>query len=205
MSKKIKDIATKGLRQVLDDFFWLPSLQSEGQYVFRVTEDDISQCFAVSIDRDGDIWFMTGMSSKALRFRTFGGGGLSLRTRNALLILAFAINLSGEERGLDKLEEDLKDLLLAVFWIPELEVGDRYSRLHDDHDGFCVGRIWLEFPSKKLARISTDHSNGKWIEICRNDGPIFAGLQILALAMKLDGEKRPDPHIEEVDDENLGF
>lgn len=33
-----------------------------------------------------------------LRFRTFGGGGLSPRTRNALMILAEAIRRDKEER-----------------------------------------------------------------------------------------------------------
>ncbi len=49
---------------------------------------------SVSISPDGDAWIKTnGTIHQYLRFRTHGGGGGSLRVRNALIILAEAIRL----------------------------------------------------------------------------------------------------------------
>jgi len=54
----------------------------------------------VIFDRMGDAYLSTG-SGKDIRFRTYGGGGMSLRTRAALLILAEAIRLDNEDRPID--------------------------------------------------------------------------------------------------------
>ncbi len=54
---------------------------------------------SVIVAEDGDIYVGTDVRpGDMLRFRTYGGGGASLRTRSALMILAEAIRLDNEER-----------------------------------------------------------------------------------------------------------
>lgn len=52
----------------------------------------------VQLSCDGDVWLGSDQFRKTLRFRTFSGGGRSLRVHNALRILALAIKLDNEER-----------------------------------------------------------------------------------------------------------
>jgi hypothetical protein len=52
----------------------------------------------VYFDKSGDAWVETTKKyNKALRFRDFLGGGQSQRVRNALMILALAIELDNED------------------------------------------------------------------------------------------------------------
>jgi hypothetical protein len=88
------------IQAVLETPFWLPTLETNRQYI-RV-QDDHDGLFdgriEVSIDQMGDVWFVTDKHlGPHLRFRTFGGGGMSLRTRNALVILAEAIRLDNND------------------------------------------------------------------------------------------------------------
>ncbi len=91
------------VKKVLEHPFWISTLRADATY--ERTHDDHDGTFegkiAVSFDRMGDAWLTVDKSStfgSALRFRTFGGGGNSLRTRAALMILAEAIRLDNEER-----------------------------------------------------------------------------------------------------------
>lgn len=89
------------IKSVLETPYWIPSLDVDTSYT-RVHDDHdgtFEGKLIVSIDRQGDIWFTTDRSHFAmLRFRTWGGGGASPRTRNALMLLAEAIRLDNEEK-----------------------------------------------------------------------------------------------------------
>jgi hypothetical protein len=92
------DRLNKDARRVLEHPFWISELKTEEPYVR--THDDHDGTFKgkirVTIDKMGDVW--VGIDHlPSLRFRTPGGGGMSQRTRNALLILALAIKLDNEQ------------------------------------------------------------------------------------------------------------
>jgi hypothetical protein len=84
----MKDIEDT-IKGVLEDNFWPPSLEVRVAYA-RTHDDcdgDLSQQLVVGILQDGDVWVQTE-GHTALRFRMpMIGGGLSHRTRNALLVL----------------------------------------------------------------------------------------------------------------------
>ena len=90
----------KQIKKLLETPFWPEDLETKKVY-FRTHDDcdgDKSQGLGLIITPDGDVW--VNVSSKhSLRFRTtFGGGGLSGMTRNALLLLALAIKMDNEEK-----------------------------------------------------------------------------------------------------------
>lgn len=73
---------------------------------YERTQDDcdgnpLKGRISVIIDEQGDVWFeaidIETHSQASLRFRTYMGGGMSLRTRQALLFLCEAIRLDNEE------------------------------------------------------------------------------------------------------------
>lgn len=78
----------------------IPDTLMTNEYYARVQDDcdgDKSMEHAVRIimDAQGDVHI--GGDKRLLRFRTYAGGGASLRVRNALLLLAEAIRLDNEE------------------------------------------------------------------------------------------------------------
>lgn len=89
------------IKALLDEPFWPKTLKTEESY-FRTHDDcdgDLGQGVSVTIDPQGDVWLNTTTPKMtSCRFRTFFGGGQSLRVRNALLLLAEAIRLDNEER-----------------------------------------------------------------------------------------------------------
>jgi hypothetical protein len=94
----------KDIKRILETPFWLSSLESDRQYS-RIHDDcdgDPFQQLTVGILQNGDV-FITSNFRDCLRFRTWGGGGMSLRVRNALLILAEAIRLDNLEKPQDDL------------------------------------------------------------------------------------------------------
>ena len=88
------------IKDILEHPFWLYSLKSNTEY-FRTHDDcdgDLTKGISVQFDQCGDAHIcLMNMGHHACRFRTHGGGGNSLRVRNALLILAEAIRLDDEE------------------------------------------------------------------------------------------------------------
>lgn len=96
----MREITPKLLKEILETPFWPATLQVETSY--SRTHDDHDGnwdgVISVQVDQMGDVWFSAHGRRHAMRFRTYGGGGVSLRTRNALLILAEAIRLDNEER-----------------------------------------------------------------------------------------------------------
>jgi hypothetical protein len=91
----------RAVQRVLIPDYWLSSLETRQEYTRRQDDTDGQrdrrQDLTVAIGDDGDCWVRAG-GGKLLRFRTFAGGGLSLRTRQALMVLAEAIRLDNEER-----------------------------------------------------------------------------------------------------------
>lgn len=96
MPKEVED----RIKTLLEEPFWPETLKA-GESYFRTHDDcdgDLGQGISVSVDPQGDVWVNTTTRRSYCRFRTFFGGGMSLRVRNALLILAEAIRLDNEER-----------------------------------------------------------------------------------------------------------
>ena len=94
----------KDVRRVLETPFWIQGLEKNAMYE-RLHDDHDGEhkgTIQVAFSDDGDVWVTADLCfpGQMLRFRTFTGGGLSLRTRNALMILAEAIKRDNEERPL---------------------------------------------------------------------------------------------------------
>lgn len=109
MSRKIsQERLIKDMRRVLENPFWIPDLESKTVYS-RLHDDhdgNYTGELGVIFSEDTDAWVYTRSTShgEALRFRTteLGGGGMSSRVRNALIILAYAIKLDNEERPIER-------------------------------------------------------------------------------------------------------
>ena len=90
----------KDIHRVIENPVWIPTLSTDVTYT-RIHDDHDGTGegqVTVSVDQMGDVWLDVDVTRFSLRFRTFGGGGRSLRTRNALLILAEAIRLDNENK-----------------------------------------------------------------------------------------------------------
>ncbi len=89
------------VRDILESPFWLDEIQPTVVYQ---TEDDDSPpdeaWLQVVFSIDGDAWVakITDSPIKSIRKRTYAGGGKDLRTRQALMILAYAMKLDAAER-----------------------------------------------------------------------------------------------------------
>jgi len=94
------------VKKVLEEPFWPMTLET--REVYSRLHDDHDGTFLgelnVTIGPDGDAWvYITGERPlTTLRFRSFSGGGQSLRVRNALLILAEAIRMDNEDKPIQK-------------------------------------------------------------------------------------------------------
>lgn len=90
----------KDTRRVLENPFWISELSSNVNYTRIQDDHDGTKEGQLTVDFtcDGDAWVFTDKHHQPMRFRTFHGGGMSERTRNALMILAYAIKLDNEER-----------------------------------------------------------------------------------------------------------
>jgi hypothetical protein len=84
---------------LLNGAYWPKTLEARATYARRHDDTDglrtADQYLAVTVGVDGDAWISVGATS--LRFRTYFGGGMSLNTRNALLLLAEAIRRDNDE------------------------------------------------------------------------------------------------------------
>jgi len=89
----------KSVQKTLEDSFWLPTLSTNTEYRRQHDDHDGNPKggLMVMFDEMGDGYISTD-NNEWLRFRTFGGGGQSERTRTALLILAEAIRLDNLAR-----------------------------------------------------------------------------------------------------------
>ena len=93
MSEKI----TMEIKKILESPFWIGGIESNVPYE---THDDDSPDSEIALLQvvfsiDGDAWVtkLTESSIKSIRKRTHQGGGRDLRTRQALMILAYAMKL----------------------------------------------------------------------------------------------------------------
>jgi hypothetical protein len=86
----------KVIREVLEDYFWPKNLK---HHVAYYSESDDAQRgsgegISVMATPDADFWLRSTMGPcQSYRCRTGIGGGRNRRTRNALMILAMAIEL----------------------------------------------------------------------------------------------------------------
>lgn len=87
------------IKDILESPFWLNEIETNVAYQ---TEDDDSPPgeaqLQVVFSIDGDAWVakMTDSPITSIRKRTFAGGGRDHRTRQALMILAYAMKLDAE-------------------------------------------------------------------------------------------------------------
>jgi hypothetical protein len=95
-----QEAALRQVHKLLDEAFWLPTLATNTNYQRTHDDHDGTQegNIIVTVDKMGDVYLMVDKAMQSLRFRTHGGGGMSLRVRNALLILAEAIRLDNETK-----------------------------------------------------------------------------------------------------------
>jgi len=93
-------VLAKWAKRVLKHPFWVPELKSGVTYsrLHDDTDGHKEGYINVYFDQMGDARFSTDLSRQILRFRTHGGGGMSLHTRAGLILLALGIYLDNEER-----------------------------------------------------------------------------------------------------------
>jgi hypothetical protein len=96
--------------------FWLRSLVPETGYV-RLHDDHngtYQGTLRIVLDKMGEVQVIAAGANGlvCLRFRTSDGGGVSLNTRKALLILAEAIRMDNKERPINMSSGAVQDLLL---------------------------------------------------------------------------------------------
>jgi hypothetical protein len=91
-----------------EEFNWPPSLDTHTTYM-RFEDDSPQGSVSVQFTPDGDSWIMIlggdpdpKEFKMSFRFRTYGGGGQSLRVRKALLALALAIKWDNEDHPQDR-------------------------------------------------------------------------------------------------------
>jgi len=88
------------VRKLLEEPFWLPTLTTMKTYTRLHDDHDgtFEGKLSVIVAPDGDIHVTIDKHpGRSLRFRMFGGGGQSMRTRTALLMLAEAIRLDNAD------------------------------------------------------------------------------------------------------------
>ncbi len=89
------------LKTLLDTPFWPEGISSGGGYT-RYEDDTKGGNIVVMFSRDGDAWITGNLDPSegmhSLRFRTYFGGGQSLRARAALIFLAVAIEMDNKSR-----------------------------------------------------------------------------------------------------------
>jgi len=96
------DNIDKAIDTLLENDWWPSNIKPTE--VYERYQDDTDgetssdHILSLMFTRDGDAWLMLPSARHSLRFRTYAGGGDSLRVRNALLLLAEAIRRDNEER-----------------------------------------------------------------------------------------------------------
>jgi hypothetical protein len=102
IKKLIEEHPNLVMEALLDTPFWPQALDSEKDH--RRYGDDNNSLLRIVFSRDGDAWWEVWCEhdpeepGSVPRFRTYFGGGQSLRTRAALCILARAIDMDNAER-----------------------------------------------------------------------------------------------------------
>lgn len=99
-NRTIKIATQPEMRRCIEFPSWPEGL--EASHIYQRQHDDTDGAedghVCVVIAGDGDAWVSTDApGAPALRYRTHQGGGGSVRTRNALMLLAYAIMLDEKE------------------------------------------------------------------------------------------------------------
>ena len=97
----------------------------------------------------------------------------------------------------ERLIKDARNVLENLPWPMELTTDVIYERLHDDDDGSRKGRLRVQFNAVGDAYVSTDKHRGSPLrfrtELGGGNSPLVRNaLVLLALAIQMDGRKRPD-------------
>ncbi len=84
--------------RVLSHDFWIEEVGVDEEHLRFHDDHDggFTGRLGVSFDQVGDAWICVDQAC-AIRFRMDAGGGMSPRTRKALMILALAIKMDNEE------------------------------------------------------------------------------------------------------------
>lgn len=102
-----------------------------------------------------------------------------------------------KEYSQEELTQMAKTLLNEPFWISDLNIGESYTRLHDDHDGTYKGVVAVTFYLDGDAMLYTTPARlGGELRFRTQIGGgqserVRTALMILALAIKMDNESRP--------------
>lgn len=90
----------RAINTLLEGYYPMPGLEVMKAYTRRQDDTDgkrdTEQDLSIAMGPDGDAWVDVGLIP--LRFRCGSGGGMSRRTRSALLVLAEAIRRDNAER-----------------------------------------------------------------------------------------------------------
>ena len=101
IKKMCEDHPNEVLAALLEAPFWPSIITTDASYE-RYEDDTRFGQLNLNFSRDGDAWIATipdpNDRNLMLRFRTYHGGGQSLRVRAALTFLAVAIELDNKER-----------------------------------------------------------------------------------------------------------
>ncbi|MEK7505902.1 MAG: hypothetical protein AAB597_03365 [Patescibacteria group bacterium] len=106
VSKLLKENPSEVIGAILNEAFWIPELKTSLTYSRLGDDDDGVVSIAFGKDSDAHIQILSETDTKPAsggfsishRFRCYFGGGESLRTRTALMILARAMELDHKEK-----------------------------------------------------------------------------------------------------------
>lgn len=92
----------KALHDLLEGDYWIDTLSPNESYSRLHDDTDghttTDHTLQVYVAQDADLHVFLPNSMESLRFRSYFGGGKSLRVRNALMVLAEAIRRDNEDR-----------------------------------------------------------------------------------------------------------
>ena len=166
--------------------------------------------------------------SPTYRYRAYHGGSDSPNTHNALVLLAYAIHLHNNQDLIKEEIKMTGGKILSSEFDEELtkkiEELRRISRVHDDHDGYHIGHLRISFTKDHVSAYTPPSFLGslnykgysdtfKYIFgrnnrklkrfIFKRDSTlankiVWNAFRLLALAMHMDDERRPQPTFLEI-------
>jgi|GEM_PF-2137644 len=205
------DVLEERVTKILEGDFKLPSVEF-GQSFKRIHDDNdgLATGLSLKIDMDGNIKVDVDAEFMSARYRTYIGGGRSLRTRNALMVLALAMEKDSQDPNTSSdiqleliprtndenlnMEKSVVDVLEENFWLPSISAECTYSAKSDEGDdmaGFVNVVFGIDGDSHIMA---IKNPRDEAPSVFKKDGKnhrTWNALNILALAMKLDEEEDP--------------
>jgi hypothetical protein len=109
-----------------------------------------------------------------------------------------ALTAMPRAKATSKTPKNLRNVLDNLPWPEGLDTQKLYARFRDDHDGTFQGRLLVQIGPDGDAYIGTDGRPGEMIRFRTllgggNSTRVRNALVLLALAIKLDSDERPDP------------